>query len=181
MCSEKKHKLLETQSCTLGKILDSVAFSILFPIFVMMMSTPDVDMGYLNANSDLLHLSKWMWRNIYLLCEQHSSWLGWGDTLNILLPELEFMHSLARSLTYEIPLCCVLCLVAQSCPTLYNPMDCSPLSMGVLQARRLEWVFIPSSRGSSQPGDGTQVSRIAGRFFESTCSGFLKVWLQLHS
>ena len=36
---------------------------------------------------------------------------------------------------------------------------------GILQARILEWVAVPFSRGSSQPRDGTQVSRIAGRFF----------------
>ena len=34
---------------------------------------------------------------------------------------------------------------------------------GILQARTLEWVAFPFSRGSSQPRDGTQVSRIAGR------------------
>ena len=33
---------------------------------------------------------------------------------------------------------------------------------GILQARILEWVAFPSARGSSQPRDGTQVSRIAG-------------------
>jgi len=37
--------------------------------------------------------------------------------------------------------------------------------MGILQARILEWVAIPSSRGSSQPRDQTQVSCIAGIFF----------------
>ena len=36
--------------------------------------------------------------------------------------------------------------------------------MGILQARMLEWVAFPFSRGSSQPRDWTQVSRIAGRF-----------------
>ena len=36
---------------------------------------------------------------------------------------------------------------------------------GILQARILEWVAIPFSRGSSQPRDGTQVSHTAGRFF----------------
>ena len=45
----------------------------------------------------------------------------------------------------------VLCLVTQSCPTLCNPMDCiahqAPLSMGILQARMLRWVAMPSSRG----------------------------------
>ena len=34
---------------------------------------------------------------------------------------------------------------------------------GILQARRLEWVAVPFSRGSSQPRDGTQVSHITGR------------------
>ena len=41
----------------------------------------------------------------------------------------------------------------------------APLYMGILQARKLEWVAMPSSRGSSQPRDRTQVSRIAGGFF----------------
>ena len=49
--------------------------------------------------------------------------------------------------------------VAQLCPTLCNPMDC--IVHGVLQARILEWVAFPLSRGSSQPRDWTQVSRIA--------------------
>ena len=41
----------------------------------------------------------------------------------------------------------------------------APLSMGILQARVLEWIAMPSSRGSSQPRDQTQVSHIAGGFF----------------
>ena len=41
----------------------------------------------------------------------------------------------------------------------------APVSTGILQARTLEWVAMPSSRGSSQPRDQTQVSRIAGGFF----------------
>ena len=52
--------------------------------------------------------------------------------------------------------------------TFCDPMDCSlPSSSahGILQARILEWVAMTSSRGSSQPRDRTQVSRIAGRFF----------------
>ena len=47
-----------------------------------------------------------------------------------------------------------LCLVFQSCPTLCNPMDCSLPGSSVyriLQARVLEWVAMPSCRGSSQP------------------------------
>ena len=58
--------------------------------------------------------------------------------------------------------------VAQSCPTLCDPMDCSPPSSsahGILQARILEWVAMSFSRGSSQPRDQTQVFCIARRFF----------------
>ena len=40
----------------------------------------------------------------------------------------------------------------------------APPSMQILQARILEWVTMPSSRGSSQPRDQTQVSHIAGGF-----------------
>ena len=49
-----------------------------------------------------------------------------------------------------------------------NPMDCSPPGSsvhGIFQARILEWVAIPFSRGSSQPKDWTWVSHIVGRFF----------------
>ena len=58
--------------------------------------------------------------------------------------------------------------IAQSSLTLYNPKDCSPPGSsvhGILQARILEWVAIPVSRGSSRPRDQTQVSCIAGKFF----------------
>ena len=77
--------------------------------------------------------------------------------------------------------CVYVCvLVTQSCPTLCDPMDCScPGSSihGILQAKMLEWVDIPFSRGSSQPWDRIQGSNpgifpnqgsnlgIAGRFF----------------
>ena len=49
----------------------------------------------------------------------------------------------------------MLVLLAQSCPTLCDPTDCSlPGSSvhGILQARILEWVAIPFSRGYSYPG-----------------------------
>ena len=57
--------------------------------------------------------------------------------------------------------------VTQSCWTLCDPMDYTV--HGILQARILEWVVLPFSRGSSQPRDWTQVSciGIAGRFFAS--------------
>ena len=58
--------------------------------------------------------------------------------------------------------------VVQLCLTLCDTMDYSaPGSSvhGILQARILEWVAMPFSRGSSRPRDQTQVSCISGRFF----------------
>ena len=55
-------------------------------------------------------------------------------------------------------------LVIQSCPTLYDPMDCSlPGSSvhGILQARILERVAMPFSRRSSQPRDQTHGSFVS--------------------
>ena len=59
--------------------------------------------------------------------------------------------------------------VAQWCLTLCNPMDCT--FHGILQARILEWVAFPFSRGSSQARDGSQVSHAAGRFLTSWATG----------
>ena len=59
-------------------------------------------------------------------------------------------------------------LVTQSCLTLGNPVNYSPPDSSVnaiLQAKMLEWIVIPFSRGSSWPRDQTQVSCISGRFF----------------
>ena len=53
--------------------------------------------------------------------------------------------------------------VTQSCPTLCNPKDYT--LHGILQARILDWVAFPFSKGSFQPRDGTQVSCFAGKYF----------------
>ena len=55
--------------------------------------------------------------------------------------------------------------VAQLCPTMCDPMAYTV--RGILQARILEWVAFPFSRGSSQPRGRTQISCIAGGFFTS--------------
>ena len=65
-------------------------------------------------------------------------------------------------------------LVAQSCPTLCDPMDCSPPGSsvhGILQARILEWVAISFSRGSSQPRDKTLYPTLQAVSLPSELSG----------
>ena len=51
---------------------------------------------------------------------------------------------------------------------------------GILQARILEWVAFPFSRGSSQPRDRTQVSSIAGRFFTSWATREAQEYLEVN-
>ena len=69
--------------------------------------------------------------------------------------------------------------VVQSCPTLCDSMDCSlpGSSYEIFQARVLEWVAISFSRGSSPPGDWTQVSHIVGRHFTVWVTGSLSFFL----
>ena len=56
------------------------------------------------------------------------------------------------------------CYVAQSRPSLCDPMDCSSPGSSVheiLQARRVEWIAMPFSTGSSRPRDGTRISCVS--------------------
>ena len=74
----------------------------------------------------------------------------------------------------------LVCVWAQLCSTLCDPMDCSPPGSsvhGILQARILEWAAISSSRGSSQPMDQTLSSCICRQILlgfkeNHSCSGF---------
>ena len=63
--------------------------------------------------------------------------------------------------------------VTQSCPTLCDPMDYTV--HGILQARILEWVAIPFSRGSSQPRVQTQVSHVSLQLFSFAYWGLYKM------
>ena len=92
------------------------------------------------------------------MIEIHLLWLN-SNLLFILQMELVFI-SIYVVYIYTKKL--------QSCLTLCDPMDYSPPGSsvhGILQARTLEWVAMPSSRGSSQPRDQNQISCTAGGFF----------------
>ena len=68
---------------------------------------------------------------------------------------------------YFSPESCAVCLATQSSnsATPWTVACQAPLSMVILQARILEWVAMPSSRGSPQPRDRTQIFHIEGGFF----------------
>ena len=82
----------------------------------------------------------------------HSSWWnqGWPQGRG-----LHIWTRLARRMN---------CAKFQLCPTLCDPMDHSPpgsSAHGILLARMLEWVAVPSSRGSSLPRDWTCISKVS--------------------
>ena len=78
------------------------------------------------------------------------------------------MKRLEWSVNYKLVLAMCMWLVARLCPTHCDPVDCNPPGSsvrGILQARILEQLAMPFSRGSSQPRDWTLVSHIAVIFF----------------
>ena len=92
-----------------------------------------------------------------------------------MLLDLPVVHSFCLEFLVRIPLCAfatvhdwVTELNWTECLSLCHPMDYRPPGSsvsGIFQARILEWVVFPISRGSSPPRDQTLVSWIAGRFF----------------
>ena len=95
--------------------------------------------------------------------------LAWES---IICCTITFLPYLPVSLSFQFPLNphennILPCAQSQSCPTLCDPMDCSPLVSSVhriFQAKILQWVVISFSRGSSHPRDWTSISCTAGGF-----------------
>ena len=99
-----------------------------------------------------------------------------------------FLHSLSSpAITAGGGSICWMVEIADGCVISYwygNPMDCSlPGSSvhGILQARILEWVAVPFSRGSSQSRNRTQVSCIAGGFFTNWATREAQIWQEVFS
>ena len=94
-----------------------------------------------------------MWKWLFYLYYLFSYWVN-ATKASVM--------SVAENVSPFYPCACVLSLF--SCIRLCDPLDCSPPCCsvhGILQARILEWVAVPSSRGSSQPRDWTHVSYIS--------------------
>ena len=134
------------EDCLIYDILGCFSRGTVHPWLLMLVERKQFEHSKYVDNTELVSL--WLW-NIFHDMEQSTT-----------------------NLSSQWCLCCaVLCLVTQLCLTYCNPMDCSlPGSSvhGILQATKLEWVAVPSSRASSQPRDWIQVYCIA--------SGFFTVW-----
>ena len=85
-----------------------------------------------------------------------TEWLNWGVGEHVKLSNENSLFSKVDGSKVKVK-------VVQLCLTLGNPMDYTV--HGYLQTRMPEWVAFPFSKGSSQPRDRTQLSRVVGRFF----------------
>ena len=96
--------------------------------------------------------------NIFLTLRFHCFYFIYGYNYKYMKENIGYSIVCSRKLKWSES-------CSQLCPTFCYSMDYTV--DGVLQARILEWVALPFSSRSSQPRDGTQVSRIVGRFFTS--------------
>ena len=118
-----------------------------------------------------------LWR-VHSVSGIHSPSLSHEEPLYLLLGSVQMSLPLLISRFIPWPICpselgtfslaLTFSEVAQSCPTLSDPTDCSLPGSSVhriFQAIVLEWIAISFSRGSSQPRDWTRISRIVDRRF----------------
>ena len=128
--------------------------------FVLVMVYSELFWNHLRS---ITGLSKWV---IVPMLFQNSSYLS-----------CHVLHVATTLLTYLLVVTVSVCrtvLVAQSCLTLCDPTNCSLPGFsvhGILQAKILEWIAIPFSRGTSQPRDRTLVSCLAGKFITIWATG----------
>ena len=125
-------------------------------------------------------LQRWAWGAGLKCLERTKAMQGYlslrGPRLEECVQGLEPQALEFSMFSISIPVCVH---SIQSCPTLCAPMDCSPPGSflhEIIQARILEWVVMPSFRGSSWPRDQTQASCdscIAGRSFTTGPLGSL--------
>ena len=116
-------------------------------------------------------LNQWMngWQQLCEACMGASS----NSVVQVKIQRLREAESLSQGRVSEW-----VSEVAQSCPTLCNPMGCSPPGSsvhGIFQTRILEWVAISFSRGSSGPRYRTWVSCIAGMLYHLSHQGIIKI------
>ena len=105
--------------------------------------------------------------SIYIFFKKWDFWWDSGIVLSLQI-NLGIMSILTISVFCAKNMVCVCAKSLQSCPTLCDLMYCKlPGSSvhGIFQARILEWVAMPFSRGSSYSRDRTWVSWTVGRFF----------------
>ena len=94
-------------------------------------------------------------------------WFGFLNGAGVILISKSQFSAVWDSLIIIIVCLCVLIrsVLSDSLQPLGTAVHRAPLSMGILQAKILEWVAMPSSTGFSQPRDRAQVSHIVGGFF----------------
>ena len=126
-------------------------------------------LGFYPWVGKILWRRKWQPTPVFSCLENSMDRGAWWATVHRVAKSwtwLKWLSTHARTHIYiHIYTCCVVLSSSVLHATPWTIAGQAPLSMGILQARILESVAMPSSRRSSQPRDQIQVSRIAGRSF----------------
>ena len=170
-----------TWSCSLYYLFQLQDFGFLFPQSGMEPGLPAVE-----AESPNHWIIREFSKSILKKNTQCSEFVSLKSNFRIysLLSRLPPSFPISITNSFWFICVCVCVLVAQSCPSLCNPVDCSPTGSSVhrfLQAKILEWVAISSSKGSSQPRDQTQVFCIAGRFFTIRAKREVHIYIHIYT
>ena len=118
----------------------------------------------------------------WLACRFLRRQVRWSGNLLSIMLLIYYLSSISMCLSIKLKFK----NVSQLCPTLCNPMFCSPPGSsvhGFLQARTLDWVAVPSSRGCSPSRDWIHVSHISSlvsRFFTSSATWEFPVIMSRH-
>ena len=139
------------------------------PIHLSLLSIhPSIHLSFLSFICLSIHLSVSIMSFLYYLSAIYICMYLSSNHLSIHLtthPSIHLSLYLPSYLSSHLFLVCF----GQSCQTLCDPMHCSPPGSsvpGILQARILDWVAMPSSRVSSRPRDQTCVSCIGRRMLD---------------
>ena len=153
---------------TLFSSLEYLEFS--FSIFTCMLPPGNYSFLYLQPSLTLLLFLSFYWSIVALRCCVSFCCTAMGiSSMYAYIPSL----SLKNWVEFPVPysrFSLLTCSVVQSCPTLCDPLDCSPPGSsvhGIVQARILERVAISSSRGSSQFRDRTCLLNLLHRQVDS--------------
>ena len=139
-------------------------------MFSLLCSIPLGEFTHFSISGHLCHcltllfhnLLRWVYsghENFMSILYDLSLWLAWSLSFSQTVKLLTFAFNCLIHLQQRFIYLHIKSL--QSCLTLWDPMDCSPPGSSVhriLQARILEWATMPSSGGSSRPGEWTHVS-----------------------
>ena len=146
--------------CIIANFIIILLYNMNIIIFILILMWILICNLYTNV-CEIFHVAIYIVIHTYIYTHTHNTTCNYTHFTSWTVLSLVYqVHSIKKQ---YFRLCCASLLSCVWLP--WAVAHQAPVSMGIPQARKLEWAAMPSSRGSSQPRDQTQVSPIASRFF----------------